>query len=452
MSQKIPRFATEKEHQWQNESEDTSFCQRNDKLEVGCCSDSRAKRPWPRSAFSELQGKDQHCATSYARLYAFYLKMATNETQNNEEAIRNEISPQDMKDLTHSFPSCSTKSNTKPNEDLTVRQLFGSGSSRVSDFINEHLIVVRFAASASIVLLTAYGISHTPMFFRYRTVTQLPSKYFSNRIKLRCRIIKADKDPSTRSIILHLRHLSQLERLCFSKSWFDWMVRMHPTSILRKSPDQDHSQLLKVALAGIQRPPYDWEDGWFDQLVNDKTPITCQCLARGVLYTDINAKGSSWATSILSGSNERKKRPIPDVDRQMPKDITPVDQIAICKVSYRPMEASRLSLFRLFHSSDLAESMVISGRAVMNQDSLYGAGTTNYALVDRSESVKNLQRDATYFNHLSRLEYQAACGYRGIWSDASYRDSRQDIVEEADFQAAATLFQKIWRWIRGVYR
>ena len=123
-----------------------------------------------------------------------------------------------------------------------------------------------------------------------------------------------------------------------------------------------------------------------------------------------------------------------------------LEQVAICKVSFRPTDSTRLWSWRLLHPEDLAMSMVESGIAVTTTDgSIYG----NISPIEKSEAIKDLQEDAVYLNQLSRMENRAAHGFRGIWSDASYRESRLDVVEEADFQASATVLQRLWRWIRG---
>jgi hypothetical protein len=93
--------------------------------------------------------------------------------------------------------------------------------------------------------------------------------------------------------------------------------------------------------------------------------------------------------------------------------------------------------------------MIRSGRAVALEDSLYHGSSNAERLVDTSESVKDLQRDASYLNQLAQLEYEAAKGFYGVWSDHAYREQRKDVVDEVEFQSNATRLQKLWRWIRG---
>lgn len=56
------------------------------------------------------------------------------------------------------------------------RDVVGHGMDSVSTIINENLVAARYATIASIVLLSAYGISSTPLFFRFKTVKDIPCR------------------------------------------------------------------------------------------------------------------------------------------------------------------------------------------------------------------------------------------------------------------------------------
>jgi hypothetical protein len=55
-----------------------------------------------------------------------------------------------------------------------ARQLFGNWTVQVSEAINDNLILVRYGTITSIVLLSAYGFYKTPLFFRYKSVNDIP--------------------------------------------------------------------------------------------------------------------------------------------------------------------------------------------------------------------------------------------------------------------------------------
>ena len=66
---------------------------------------------------------------------------------------------------------------------------FGKGLASFSDFINDNLIAARYGTFATITLLTAFGLSRTPIFFRYKRVSDIPSDIFSRRRTIYGRIV-----------------------------------------------------------------------------------------------------------------------------------------------------------------------------------------------------------------------------------------------------------------------
>jgi hypothetical protein len=70
-------------------------------------------------------------------------------------------------------------------------------------------------------------------------------------------------------------------------------------------------------------------------------------------------------------------------------------------------------------------------------------------ILDTSDGVRDLRRDAVYMDKLGKLEYAAASGSYGMWGDKIIRESRRDVVEEGEFQKSAPVWRKILRWLRG---
>ena len=60
--------------------------------------------------------------------------------------------------------------------DLSIRGRIGETMHGFTNTINNNLITVRSGVTAGIVLLTAYGLSNTPLFFRFRTVSEIPGR------------------------------------------------------------------------------------------------------------------------------------------------------------------------------------------------------------------------------------------------------------------------------------
>ena len=75
-------------------------------------------------------------------------------------------------DNTSKMPDDGTPQST---EDV-VRGGVGQGMNAFSDLVNNNLIAFRYGTVATVTLLTAYGIANTPLFFRYRSVAEIPGK------------------------------------------------------------------------------------------------------------------------------------------------------------------------------------------------------------------------------------------------------------------------------------
>lgn len=64
-----------------------------------------------------------------------------------------------------------------PEVDPTsIRGALGNGMNRFSKLVNDNLIAARYGIFSGVTLLTVYGLSQTPLFFRYRTVADVPGK------------------------------------------------------------------------------------------------------------------------------------------------------------------------------------------------------------------------------------------------------------------------------------
>jgi len=432
-------------------------------------------------------------------------------------------------DVDRSGDNADRSSRAPSSPSSSIRDVVGTGTVHLSDAINDHLIAARYGTAAAIGLLAAYGVSRSPLCFRYRTAADVPSQSFRNRKSLKCRLVRTKEQvPTTASstfpspwtsiqqqqqqlqqqqppphvegvpIRCLARHLSPIERI-LPRSWQDWFLRSHPSARARGFGtkqekrllrlDECDDELLEIELAGIRTPPdyfsYEEEPGeWFRKLVNERRPVvTCQLLARRAEVGSNGGNGNDDDSNNISAIARRatisggrtKKRKIPGLDdgnRNNSRDSERGgnngndsaanataygpnrhhqllrNQVAICKLYYRP------NPFQLF-STDLAESMVMSGRAAVASDDggLYAHsledGTdkkkVKERIVDATPSVDALRDDAAYLTRLGQAEYRAAAEKRGMWSDLNVRETRRDVVEEAEFQANATVWQKLWR-------
>lgn len=353
--------------------------------------------------------------------------------------------------LIHESSNVQSASTTPPPDMQSQSQAssVGSGTVHLSDLINDNLIAARYIAFSTIGLLTVYGLAHTPLFFRYRTVAELPSAYFTSRKCIQGRLIRAiPATDADQPIICSIRMLSPAERF-LSKSSFDWLMRSHPTaSILGKRADQIDRELIRVEVAGIRSPPWyqsasEQPGEWLSRMADERTTVSCQLLARRVPSRVANNATSGSTSGSTSGGKRTMGSVLPELETQSsPQSGSSADQVAVCKLYYRPKSFQ-------FFGTDMAESMVRFGRAVAASDGLYHSEPSEQRVIDTTTNVKDLRKDAAYAERLSSAEYEAAKGSYGMWSDASIRKSRSDVVEEVDFQTTAPFWKKAWRWCRG---
>jgi hypothetical protein len=342
-----------------------------------------------------------------------------------------------------------------------IRASFGNAITNVSELINDNLIVARFTLFATIGVVSAYGIAHTPLFFRFRTVADIPSKLFVNRKSIHCRIVRVqDTSKSDEPIILWMRHLSPMERI-LSKSAFELLMKFHPSRSFADNqlPYENPKELLKIQLSGVIAPPLSSEPysiinssanttEWLRQWAVEQNTVKCRLLARKVTISDLIDNKTHNGHQNLQISN---KRPIPEIkDNQSSTTTTSsltitqtLDQTAVATISYRSKS------FHMFPYSDLGEFLVRYGRAIVGVNGLMYFPRPHERVTDVSDSVRYLRKDVAYMDSLGRAELEACRGQYGIWAITAFRSSRKDIVGEVEFQEQATGLQKVWRWLRG---
>jgi hypothetical protein len=119
---------------------------------------------------------------------------------------------------------------------------------------------------------------------------------------------------------------------------------------------------------------------------------------------------------------------------------------AVCRITYRP------SLFQFF-PSDVAEDLIKGGNAGVSSslftNSLEETGILKTKALDTSHRIQDLRKDVQYLDRLAKSEFEAAKASMGMWSVPEVRASKQEVVEEVEFQTKANPFQKLWRWFRG---
>lgn len=351
------------------------------------------------------------------------------------------------------------QTNPDPNfhgQKSSIRSEVGKSFSSLSNFIEDNIVVARLAGKASIVVLTAYGLYKTPIFFRYWRVSDIPAYMFTRRKTIHGRIVHVVEPDLTQRMSMNngvnpmpitclVRHLSPMGRL-MNKPAFEFMAKYTP-SIGKYVNVEDAKDLLKVEIAGIQCPPFyfasstapgttsEGANEWLQGLANQKARISCQLISRRTIDTQEILK----IRQLSCNSYKDRKHDIPQhVQKYTVIQNPELQQVAICKVSFR----SPMSLFQ----KDLASSLVSYGRA--NVAPGMHIDIPGRPTVDGSKSLEDAEKDVHYIEKLSQFEYTAVKSKKGMWSIESIRSSRPDLVEFVKDEETATWWKKIWNKFR----
>lgn len=206
---------------------------------------------------------------------------------------------------------------------------------------------------------------------------------------------------------------------------------------------------------------------WLDQLTAQKAIVTCQLLARRVAKHGADKKAPSNTPMRASVVDVTALRPEIAKNVIIPDDE--LEQMAVCKLSFRN------NAFELF-PTDVAFALVRWGYA-SPAETLYSSKDDS-RIIDTSTQLNVIKGDNRYLKGLEHAEFDAAKEYKGMWvrcyephrlayrtnrtvtksyffpysvqqADPTVREKRKDLTDEVDFQTKASIWKKLWRWIRG---
>ena len=233
----------------------------------------------------------------------------------------------------------------------SVQVSLGTASLEISKWINDHLMVVRTVTIVAVSTLGLYAVTQTPLFFRYRNVTEIPAHVFQQRKTITGRLVilrhhhhhHYDQDHPSRSNLNHhrgrshalqqqqqqqqpqsmenhipvtcyVRHLSPIESLLSTKWWRRYWNLSRRTwtasSVLvnphhHNSRDMEHkhdeneeerlSELIQVQIAGIEYP----------HVVDDDASAATSTNGSRALFVngaDRHSTGSRWNTGTTAAT------------------------------------------------------------------------------------------------------------------------------------------------------
>ena len=370
----------------------------------------------------------------------------------DSSSTSNNVDGDEPSSTTTDAASANSKQHIETNQAFDARRTIGDGMHAVSNIINEHIIAARYVTFATVALLGAVGIARTPLFHRYKSISEIPKEFFAKRKTLHGRIIhifqeesgsntRTASEPSNASgnaeapVICLVRHLSPVGRL-LSKTAFNFSLSNSPAVRLGGAVEKSRD-LLKIEIAGIKAPPSYRSAGgseqpgeWLNRLAANRTSVACTLIARRI----------DKSPEENTNNNASSKRGYKAKGDNFDAGDQHLQNRAICQVKYRPR---MFSVFR----QDLASTLIAFGRANVLSSGMC-AEDLSTAIIDGDKDIKTLQADAKYLENLASSEFEAVKELRGMWSDQLVRQHHPELVEEAEFEQTASTGKKLWRWLR----
>jgi len=365
-----------------------------------------------------------------------------------------------------------------------IRKSLGRALSTFSDTVNSNLIIIRYGTLGSIVLLGAYGIANTPLFYRYKTLWHIPESMWRRRwlhgrivgilqrksssqvmynqgrhlsslssTSLKNDVINSTElskteelkqsqqnthntgTEKTEPVVILFRHSSPMERL-LTQNAMDKLLSLTGKSSRRMlySTANYHHNLLSIELVGISYPPSSpplrlSSEGLLQKLADDKTRVSIQLLAHNASIRSVH-------------SHERT----PEGD----------EGTALCHVTYRKPN-------QWLRTTNLSLELVTSGQAVISSSLVPEFDKTNNTkkidknqrtLINFNPTPKQLHQDTAFMSQLEEAEYSAWKSRTGIWSLDRMRDLKPEYEEEDKYVSSLwstriwNVLKMGWGWIR----
>jgi hypothetical protein len=378
----------------------------------------------------------------------------------------------------------------------TLRGKMGETLSAISDVVNENLIVVRYATFSSVLLLGAYGVANTPLFYRYKHVMDIPQKMFTKRKWIHGRIVgiagneslgassgareksiireptsgispllyppsnlrAARTDENGRSsssdkyssntpnsqiqythnpIVVLFRHASPMER---------FLIRVTGRSPFRAlfSSSTHNRNLLHIELAAVSSPPSHPSSNLPASFYKPPTPFPLldQLIQQNTRVSlQLVAQRVSTNLKLAQASVDSYKK-----DSAVSENVK---RTAICHLQYQQPN-------QWFASKNASLELVRLGQAWINcvgvVPPLSSVDDRNGSILNFNPSVKQLQDDAKFISELEKAEYSSWKSKVGMWSSDHNRPLRKEYTEEEERENnklnVRALLKWGWEWMR----
>lgn len=339
-----------------------------------------------------------------------------------------------------------------------LRHQLGKQLSNITDIINDNLIIVRYSTISTVLLLGAYGVANTPLFYRCTSIMDIPQKMFYKRKWLHGRLVAtvATPSPSTTSntlkmqssnaegalpMVVLFRHSSPMERL-LTQSAFNKLLSFTGKSsspgLLYTSANPSRN-LLPIEVAGIHAPPIchggvlSVEGNQFpliDKLIEQKTKVSLQLLAQRVVSDTPTQQQNDHDVNSSS-----------------------IQNTAICHIHYKQPKqwftTTNVGLEMIKYGEALTSGVVVPLSDIDKDSGSIEAKESSAQIIDYHPTIKQLQDDTKFISQLEEAEYTSWKSRMGIWSSDDMRKLKSEYIEEEEEENSSwSLCSMIKKFIR----
>ena len=403
----------------------------------------------------------------------------------NDADVKEE--PGDNNNISSSHATNDMDTVSSDNKNTTIRQQMGKQLSNITDLVNDNLIVVRYATFSTVLLLGAYGIANTPLFYRYKHVMDIPISSFTKRKYLHGRIVgvaersngmrrssistssssssnglasllssslQRDTIPSSDSsgresneskemhqevlqqhpIVLLFRHSSPMGRL-LSKSAMERLLKFtgQSTTGLLYSSANPNRNLLPIELAGLIAPPFTSSPSILSTSLTGTSSSHTFPLIDELIQQKTKVSIKLLAQRVATVSNQNNKKE--EGDRQ-DMDEDRIQNTAICHLNYKQpkqyfWQTTNAGLEMVQKGEAWSSGVVVPLSNIEDKGSKDNSTNVNEStkIIDYHPTVKQLQDDTKYISQLEEAEYTAWQSKIGMWSSKLNREIRKEYIE-----------------------
>ena len=387
-------------------------------------------------------------------------------------------------------------SNKNTNTTLTFRQQFRKQLSNITDLVNDNLIVVRYATFSTVLLLGAYGIANTPLFYRHKHVMDIPISTFTKRKYLHGRIVSVverssvigrsssstssssstkgivsllssslqrdmisstdssrDRESDNNSskdmqqgvkqqhpIVLLVRHSSPMERLLSKSAAMERLLKLtgqSTTTGLLYSSANPNRNLLSIEVAGILSPPFTQSPSILSSSLTGSPSSNTFTLIGELIQQKTKVSIQLPAQRVAAEPKRNNKKE--DGDRHMDDDR--IQNTAICHLLYKQpkqyfWQTTNAGLEMVQRGEAWTSGVVVPLSNIEDDNGISkdkpNANESTTTIIDYHPTVKQLQDDTKYISQLEEAEYKAWQSKIGMWSSKHIREIRKEYIEHEE--------------------